>query len=86
MKKLLVIVLVVILWVSPVFGEQRYNAMEGRWETVPGDWEIEYNPFEDDWSYQPEDSEIEYNPFKDSWDWDSGNNSYDDYDKDEWEY
>lgn len=74
--KVLVIVVMLLLLSVPIFAEQKYNAFENRWETVPdnSNWQTQYNAFENEWSYQPDNAEMEYNAFEDTWDWNSGHN------------
>ena len=68
MKKLIVSVLVMILWAIPVLAEQRYNAMEDRWETTSKcEDTLTYNSMENEWTYENEDAELEYNPFENDW-------------------
>lgn len=76
MKTSLVILLAVFCIAATGHCEQRYNAMENRWETVPdsSNWQPRYNPMEGDWSYQPSNARTEYNSFENRWDWDSGHN------------
>ena len=63
--KVLMLVLVVVMLASQGYCEQRYNAMENRWETVPdnSNWQPRYNPMENEWSYQPSNAQTEYNTF-----------------------
>lgn len=75
--KILYLTLAILLFLSmSALAEQKYNAMENRWETVPdnSNWQTKYNPMENDWSYQPKDAKTEYNPFENKWEWDSGHN------------
>ena len=76
MARILILVITLVLLPAIAYCEQRYNAMEGRWETVTdnSDWQTKYNAMEGDWSYQPKDAKTEYNAFENSWDWDSGHN------------
>jgi hypothetical protein len=76
MKKAIFVAVVIILLSSNAYCEQRYNAHENRWETVPdgSNWQTQYNPHENNWSYQPKDAQVEYNPHENSWDWNSGHN------------
>jgi hypothetical protein len=74
--KMLLMVVGLVLLPATAQCDQKYNAMEGRWETVPdnSNWQPKYNPMEGDWSYQPSNARTEYNPFESRWDWDSGHN------------
>jgi uncharacterized protein YpuA (DUF1002 family) len=76
MVKIMVLVVAVMLVAATGECEQKYNAFENRWETVPdnSDWQAKYNAFEKDWSYQPKDAKTQYNAFENQWDWDSGHN------------
>jgi hypothetical protein len=76
MKFFIMIVLVLIFIVGAVYAEQRYNANEGRWETIPdgSNWTPRYNPQEGEWSYQPQNARTQYNAMEGTWDWDSGHN------------
>ena len=73
MKELIIAVMLVMV-AGTAQAEQRYNAFENCWETVPdnSNWTPQYNAFDNDWSYQPSDADMEYNAFENSWDWDSG--------------
>jgi uncharacterized protein YpuA (DUF1002 family) len=76
MVKIMVLVAAVMLVAATGECEQKYNAFENRWETVPdnSDWQAKYNAFENEWSYQPKDAKTQYNAFENRWDWDSGHN------------
>lgn len=76
MKGLIIALTVILGIVTASYGEQRYNAMENRWETVPdnSDWQPKYNSMENEWSYQPPRAQTEYNAFENRWDWNSGHN------------
>lgn len=76
MKILLLTLSILVATSSIAYCEQRYNAHENRWETVPdgSNWQTQYNPHENNWSYQPQDAKTEYNAFENRWDWDSGHN------------
>ena len=71
MKILLLTIVISIAIYGNVYGEQRYNAFENRWETVPdnSDWTPRYNAFENTTTYQPKDAIIEYNAFENTFDW-----------------
>ena len=76
MRIILILFAVTLLFISAAHCEQKYNAQEGRWETVPdgSNWSTRYNAQEGEWSLQPSDARVEYNPQEGSWDWDSGHN------------
>ncbi len=76
MRKILLAAVLVLLFAASAECDQRYNAMEGRWETVPdnSNWQPKYNAMEGEWSYQPQNAQTEYNAFENKWDWDSGHN------------
>ena len=76
MRKIVLIAAALILLATAAQCEQRYNAMTGKWETVPdsSDWQNRYNPMDGTWSYQPAEARTEYNPFEGTWDWNSGHN------------
>ena len=59
----LLILFSIILSSTAVSAEQKYNVIEGTWETVPdnSDWQPKYNVFDGNWTYQPKDAELEYN-------------------------
>ena len=65
MKYLMAVVLVLVM-ATCVYGEQRYNAFENRWETVPdnSNWTPQYNAYENEWKVQPQNAQIEYNAFE----------------------
>jgi len=85
-KLILAVLCVVGMLCSPVFAGQKYNAFEGRWETVPDSWQTKYNAFEGEWSYQPDNAKTEYNAFEGKWEWDSGHNQYGDSNNSYWEW
>ena len=76
MRTIFVVFMATLLFASAAHCEQKYNANEGRWETVPNgsNWTNRYNAQEGEWSYQPSDAQIEYNAQEGRWDWDSGHN------------
>jgi hypothetical protein len=75
--------IILLLTLSPLaLAEQRFNPMEGRWETTTSDTELRHDPYNNEWSYERSDSEMTHNPFEDSWEWqesegDSGMYDYD---------
>ncbi len=79
MKKIILAIIIVLPLSQVAMAEQKYNAYESRWETVPdnSNWQTRYNPYSNDWSYQPRDANVEYNAYENSWDWDSGHGNYD---------
>jgi len=77
MKKIILFLSILLAMAGTCMAEQKYNAWENRWETVPSNWETKYNAWDNSWSYQPENAKTEYNAWENKWDWDSGHgNSY----------
>ena len=81
--RIIVLVLILVCTTFTVSAEQRYNAFENRWETVPdrSNWKTRWNAFDNEWTYQPPNADLEYNAFENRWEWDSGHNP-DSYEED----
>ena len=66
MKRLLIVLL---LLSSTAHADQKYNIMNGEWETCTSDSTVKQNIMEGTYSYEEADSTLEYNMYNNRWEW-----------------